>query len=102
MSVVVFTGCSLDLNRVFSHDLMSIGPKPGRLEKITALTRQLFERNRCTPAQAATLIGKCGFVATQLQGRVLRFAERPLIDRQYSKSSAFALSDRMQSCLRFI
>ena len=90
--VVVFTGCSLELNHVFSHGFMAVGPKDGRREKRNLLTRQLSAVNRCAAAQAATLIGKCGFVSTPLQGRVLRFAERPLIDRQYAKSSDFSLS----------
>ena len=100
--VVVFTGCSLDLNHVFPHGLMTVGPNGGRLEKTILLTRQLVAANRCAAAQAATLIGNCGLASTQLQGRVLRFAERPLIVRQYAKSSDFSLPDRLRSCLRLI
>ena len=44
--VVIFTGCSLDLNRVFSSGVMTIGPKPGRLEKITVLIRQSIVRSK--------------------------------------------------------
>ena len=99
---VVFAGCDLNMESVFNEDFMILGPKEGRLENISLLIRQMFEADRCTPAQAATLIGKCGFVSSQLQGRFLRFAERPLIERQYSPLSETALSDRLSSCLRFV
>ena len=55
-----------------------------------------------TPAQAATLLGKCGFIGSQLQKRILRYADRPLIERQYSKTKNTAMTVRSAWCLMFI
>ena len=59
-------------------------------------------QNKCTAAQAATLLGKCSYIGTQLQGRVIRFAERALIERQYSKSGDTSVSDKLAACMQFI
>ena len=79
-----------------------LAPKPGRLERVDSFIQAMSDSESCTAAQAATLLGKCGFIGTQLQGRVLRFAERPLIDRQYSKLASSMLSDKLRACLRFV
>ena len=99
---VIFTGCELDLSRVFSSGSMTLAPKPGRLENVVELMSELRRSLKCSPAQAATLLGKCGYIGSQLQGRVLRFAERPLIERQYDRSGDYVLSDRLQACLAFV
>ena len=86
-----FTGCEIHLEGAFSQASIAIAAKPGRLEQVADTIRSYLASWNCTPIQAATLLGKCGFVGTQLQGRVLRFADRPLSQRQYNKSSDMSL-----------
>ena len=73
----IFTGCEVRLGDVFTSGNLVIAAKPGRIEQVTSLIRDLQTSEMCTPAQAATLLGKCGFIGTQLQGRILRYADRP-------------------------
>ena len=99
---VVYTGCELRLDEVVSDSCLTLAPKPGRLEKISALIHAVLQSGTCSPAQAATILGKCGFVGSQLQGRILRFADRPLIERQHSKDPDVSVTDRLRACLSFI
>ena len=81
-SVFVFVGCLLDLSRLLAFGTFNIKPKPGRCEKLAVTIADILRKNTCSPAEAATLLGKLGFLSSQLQGRILRFADRPLIRRQ--------------------
>ena len=99
---VTSTGCELWLQSVLGDLTMTLAPKPGRLEKISAFINSLVVARICLPAQASTLLGKCGFVGSQLQRRVLGFADRPLIERQYSSLSDRHLTPWPEACLAFI
>ena len=98
----IFTGCEVRLDDVFSQGRMVIAAKPGRLAQVSNLMHNLQTSGICTPAQAATLLGKCGFIGTQLQGRILRYADRPLIERQYSKTKNTAMTARLAWSMIFI
>ena len=52
------------------------------------MVQTLREASLCTAAQAATLLGKTVFIAGQMQAKAMRFADRPLIARQYWDSSS--------------
>ena len=67
-SIFVFVGCLPDLSRLMAFGAFSIKPKPGRCEKLAATITDLLRRESCSPAEAATLRGKLGFLSPQLQG----------------------------------
>ena len=87
---------------MFSAARFVVAAKPSRLEGVSAILHTSWLADRCTPAQATTLLGKCGFLTSQLQSRVLRLADRPLVDKQHSDSPDITLSDRLQRSLVFI
>ena len=84
-ATAVFTGCLLGLSTAFSDGYFTLAPKPGRIDKVLSPMDEVRDQNKCTPAQAATLLGTCSYISTQLQGRVVKFAERAFIERRYSK-----------------
>ena len=77
----LLTGCELRLAEVLSAARFVAAAKPGRLEGVSAIQQTIWLAGRCTPTQTATLLGKRGFLSSQLQGRALRFAGRPFVKR---------------------
>ena len=87
---------------MFSAARFVVAAKPGHLEGVSAIMQTVWLANRCAPAQAATLLGNCGPLSSRLQGRALRLAGRPFVDRQRSSGQGSSLSDRLQRSLFFI
>ena len=79
----MFVLCHLELSRLCAFGTFSIKPKAGRCWKLSQFIADMLQKGSCSRADTATLGGKLGFPFSQLQGRVLRFADRPLIRRQY-------------------
>ena len=56
----LFTRCELRLAEAFSAARFVVAAKPDCLESVSAILQTIWLADRCTPAQAATLLGKCG------------------------------------------
>ena len=72
--------------------------------KVRALICDILSAMSCPPREASSLRGLCGFLGSQLQGRVLRFADKALIDQEFGKtdSADSSVHAPLEAALRFI
>ena len=62
-----------------------VQPCPERVSRIVSELQDAIQSKRLTPDATRKLAGKCSFTATQLFGRVGRFASRTLYDHAFSR-----------------
>ena len=102
-SAFVYTGAAFDMSSAISLGVVTVSPKPGRVDGIQELLRTALRRNQLTPAAASSLRGKSVFLSSQIHGRVQRFCEGALAERQYQRSkSGHALSLPLRQALEFL
>ena len=108
----VSCGVCTDLSRVHSHQTVDLSVKAETRNKVHSLMLTAIEKNSLSPADAASLAGKCRFILTFTQfGRA---ALKPLRDRQYSQpsigpnrfdedaASSWPLDAELRSALQFL
>ena len=70
--------------------------------KANSLIENRLQEDSCTPAQASKIKGVLGFLFTRVYGRVGRGGQQPLLQRQYSDSPPWALSNSLQRTLEHL
>lgn len=76
---VMFSTASLH-----SRTVIHVSPKPTRLKGLQKLIHEVLDKNSLTPSQAASLVGKFGFLCSTLFGKAGRCCTGPARFRQYS------------------
>ena len=82
------------------HLLMSA--KPSRVSNLKEIIHQVLQRNDLSPALAASIVGKFGFLCSTLFGKVGRCCTAPLRQRQYSTKPNTSLSTVLVSALHLM
>ena len=97
----VYAGIMFDFSKLFTDGAVTVSPKPGRVESLTKEVAEALRANRLTPAQASSLRGKSVFLSSQVQGRIQRFAETALGQRQHARGHS-ALTLCLRDALQFL
>lgn len=79
-----------------------VEPKVSRVAKLQASIDGILESNAITSSEAASLLGKFGFLASKLFGKVGRCAALALRARQHSNSESCELSPAVITSLRLM
>ena len=95
-------GVIFDTSRVADDRLLLVTPKPSRVSNLCSLIDGILTANTLTSGQAASVIGKFGFLCSTLYGKVGRCATHALRARQYSTSPDTTLTPALQTSLRLI
>ncbi|CAE8621187.1 unnamed protein product, partial [Polarella glacialis] len=99
--IFVYTGAVFDFGRLLPESLVKVDAKNGRRESILSLVAEHRRSKWMSSGQASTLRGKCGFLDSQIHGKVLKQCERPLIARQYH-DTVRSLGPVLDSALQFL
>lgn len=91
---VMFSTASLTSRRV-----ISVSPKPTRLAGLQKLIQAVLESDSLSPSQAASLVGKFGFLCSTLFGKAGRCCTGPARFRQYSSHHVTALDPTLRQSL---
>ena len=97
-----FIGLVHDVSSCLQKGFVSLTPRPSLVVKSTEMLREALDTNSLTPAQASKIRGTLGFVFTGCFGKVGRAGFGPLVQREYSDSSPFSLSHKLQRSLMFL
>ena len=95
-------GVVFDTSRVADDRVLIITPKPSRIANLCSLIDGILATDTLTSGQAASVIGKFGFLCSTLYGKVGRCATHALRARQYSISSDSSLTPPLRTSLRLI
>ena len=95
-----FVGVQHDLSQVH-RGCVSLKILPERAERVSSICTSILAANKLFPAQSASLRGKLYFSCCTAFGRVGRAALQPLVQRQFSKSTAAALAPEEVHSLKF-
>lgn len=79
-----------------------IEPKPSRVANLEIFIDQALENNALTPSQAASLVGKFGFLCSTLFGKVGRCCTAPVRMRQYGAPYHTKLDHKLRASLRLM
>lgn len=91
---VMFSTASLT-----SRGVISVSPKPTRLAGLQKLIQAVLESDSLSPSQAASLVGKFGFLCSTLFGKAGRCCTGPARFRQYSSHHVTALDPTLRQSL---
>ena len=95
-------GVIFDTSQVATQRLLVITPKPSRVANLYALIDGVLSAGALTSAQAASIIGKFGFLCSTLYGKVGRCATHALRARQYAASADTSLTSSLRTSLLLI
>ncbi|CAE8621888.1 unnamed protein product [Polarella glacialis] len=99
--IFVYTGAVFDFGQLLPEGLVKVDAKNGRRESILSLVAEHRRSKWMSSGQASTLRGKCGFLGSQIHGKVLKQCERPLIARQYH-DTVRSIGPVLDSALQFL
>ena len=85
-----------------SQGRLLVEPKASRIAKLQATIDGVLESNAITSSEAASLLGKFGFLASTLFGKVGRCAALGLRARQHSTSESCELDPAVTTSLRLM
>ena len=86
--------------RALQHErLFRVEAKPSRISNLTSVIDKVLRDNALSPALAASIVGKFGFLCSTLFGKVGRCCTAPLRHRQYSTLSSHALNPNIVQAL---
>ena len=88
---VLFNTEALRTERFFQ-----VAPKPSRVENLQRTIKQILATEELSPALAASVVGKFGFLCSTLFGKVGRCCTGALRHRQYSSCSSSSLTPELQ------
>lgn len=94
---VLFSTKALEHERKFH-----VQAKPTRISNLILLIDKILDEQSLSPALAASIVGKFGFLCSTLFGKVGRCCTAPLRHRQYSASSYFGLNQPITMSLRLM
>ena len=95
-------GVRFNTVQINTAGLLTVEPKPSRVAKLVSTIDGVLDTDTLTPAQAASLVGKFGFLASTLYGKVGRCAMLALRSRQYSLDSVTGLSPELITSLKLM
>ena len=87
------------LGIVYDLKLGRLGIKPDRREKLLKNLDDVLRNDELTPAEAAKIKGRLGFVSSHFQGRHGRAFLRTLSQRQYGGSRVTSLTPALRASL---
>lgn len=98
------TSCGAILGVLFNtipcdHYAFAVEPKPSRLANLQHMVQNILEKGELSPALAASIVGKFGFLCSTLFGRVGRCCTGALRARQYSPLPRASCSTSSKSAL---
>ena len=70
--------------------------------KAKSLIEDRLQEGSCTPAQASKIRGVLGFLFTGLYGRIGRGGQQPLLQRQYSDTQPWTLSNALRRAFEYL
>ncbi len=91
---VVFSSEALHSERKFH-----VSPKPSRVRNLRSILDSVLIEDSLTPSQAASIVGKFGFMCSTLFGKVGRCCTGALRHRQYSHSYVRSLTTEMRQSI---
>ena len=97
----VYTGVLFDFTPLFEDGTVVVSPKPGRIDSLRREVDSALLQNKLSSAQASSLRGKSAFLSSQIQGRIQRFADTALAQRQY-RDKGSTLTMCLRDALHFL
>lgn len=94
---VMFSTASLNERRV-----ISVSPKPSRITGLQNLIQGALKHDALSPSQAASLVGKFGFLCSTLFGKAGRCCTGPARFRQYSSYPVMSLDPPLRQSLELM
>ena len=93
---------SHDIEGALQTGKVTFTPRAGLLVEAKSHSESRLQEDSCTPARASKIRGVLGFLFTGMYGRVGRGGQQPLLQRQYSDSPPWALSDSLRRALDYL
>ena len=91
-----FLGLNHNMEGALQTGEITFTPRASLLVKAKSLIEDRLQEGSCTPAQASTIRGVLGFLFTGLYGRIGRGGQQPLLQRQYSDTQPWTLSNTLR------
>ena len=97
-----FLGFSHTIEGALQTGEVTFTPQAGFLVKAKSLIQSRLQEVSCTLAQASKIRGVLGFLFTGVCGREGRGGQPPLLQRQYSDSAPWSLSNSLRRALEYL
>lgn len=101
-ATLALLGVYLNTSTLKSQRLLLVEPKPSRKQNLCLQIDQILQQGSLTPTEAASLVGKFGFLCSTLFGKVGRCCTGAVRSRQYSNSSFKGLTQELKTSLRLM
>ena len=95
-------GVIFNTNPLQDSALFRVEPKPSRLTHLLAATEAVISENSLSPALAASIVGKFGFLTSTLFGKAGRCCTGAIRHRQYQSHSFYGLTQELVTSLRLM
>ena len=101
-STLALLGVYLNTTTLFSQRILLVEPKPTRKLNLCMQIDQILMQGTLSPTEAASLVGKFGFLCSTLFGKVGRCCTGSVRARQYTQSSYRHLTPELRTSLKLM
>eukprot|EP00435_Cladocopium_sp_Y103_P034639 s1626_g9.t1 len=95
-------GVLFNTTKLSSDHKLLVEPKPTRVANLIRVIDSVLESGELSPALAASIVGKFGFLCSTLYGKVGRCCTGPLRTRQYQSHGWYGLNSNLIISLRLM
>ena len=100
--VCAVLGVLFNTEALHTERLFHVSPKPSRIQNLKSTIHQVLANQELSPALAASIVGKFGFLCSTLFGKVGRCCTGALRHRQYSTHQTSHLSSELTTSLQLM